>query len=335
MEILVLGGTQFVGRSIVKAFLDHGHSVTLFHRGLTQPYLFAGIRRILGDRTQESALQPLTAHRWDAVIDVCGYHPLEVEKSVRMLANVTASYLFISSVSVYRDLSMPGLTETSPTAKLRKGVDPFADDPTTYGARKSLCERVVESRYGDRSLIVRPGVLVGPYEVSGRFAYWLQRLFDGGEVLAPAVAATPMQFLDARDLAEWIVRMVEQRNMGLYNAVGPAQPFSFGGFLQLAQRVIGVPAEITWASEAFLLKNGVQPWSELPLWTPTALLGVQEVNGNKARNYGLVVRGLEETVGDTLDWMAGEAPTMGAFLSRERELQLLRLWHQVSSEQAI
>ena len=144
-----------------------------------------------------------------------------------------------------------------------------------------------------------------------------------------------MQFLDARDLAEWIVRMVEQRNMGLYNAVGPAQPFSFGGFLQLAQRVIGVPAEITWASEAFLLKNGVQPWSELPLWTPTALLGVQEVNGNKARNYGLVVRGLEETVGDTLDWMAGEAPTMGAFLSRERELQLLRLWHQVSSEQAI
>ncbi len=122
MEILVIGGTQFVGRSIVGALLDHGHSVTLFHRGITNPYLFTGIRKVLGDRTNEGALQPLTAQRWDAVIDVCGYHPLEVEKSVRMLSHVAASYVFISSVSVYYDLSMPNIREEASTATLRRGV---------------------------------------------------------------------------------------------------------------------------------------------------------------------------------------------------------------------
>ncbi len=333
MEILVLGGTRFVGRSIVTAFLNHGHSVTLFHRGLTNPWLFAGIRKVLGDRTEESALQPLTAGRWDAVIDVCGYHPLEVEKSVRMLSNTAASYVFISSVSAYRDLSMPGLVEASATAKLPKGIDPFTDNPATYGARKSLCERVVETRYGDRSLIIRPGVLVGPNESTARFAYWLHRLASGGEVLVPGPATAPFQFLDARDLAEWLVRMVEQRNRGVYNAVGPARATGFGQFLSAVQQVVRTPSELVWTSQEFLFRQGVQPWSELPLWTPTALLGVQEVDGNKARNFGLLTRSLEETVGDTLRWIAAEPPTMGAFLSRERELELLARWREVLSGQ--
>lgn len=331
MKLLILGGTVFLGRHIVEAALAGGHSVTLFNRGQHNPDLFPEVERIRGDRTGD--LEGLRGRSWDAVIDTCGYLPRVVQKSAELLAPAVEHYTFISSVSVYGNISQPGLDETAPVGRL--------DDPTvevidgeTYGPLKALCEEVVEQALPGRSLIIRPGLIVGPNDPTDRFTYWPYRIAQGGEVLAPGRPEAGVQFIDVRDLAAWIVRMVEERRAGIYNAVGPDEPLPLGYVLQTCMAVSGSDAQVTWVSERFLLDAGVTPWSELPVWVPrdetSEHEGLFTVDARKAQAVGLRYRPLEDIVQATLTWARTELPgrELRAGLSREREQELLRSWHE-------
>src|SRR6478672_8232941 len=224
MRLLVLGGTQFLGRHLVEVALREGDAVTIFHRGRTNPDLFAGqVERISGDR--DGGLDALAGGEWDAVVDTCGYVPRVVAASARALADRCGHYTFVSTESVYGDVGEPGLDESAPVAVLD---DPATEvvDGETYGGLKALCEEAAEAAMPGRVLNVRPGLIVGPHDPSDRFTYWPRRLARGGEVLAPGSAEGLVQVIDARDLAEWAVRMVEGGKTGVYNATGPENPLT-------------------------------------------------------------------------------------------------------------
>lgn len=328
MRILVLGGTVFLGAHFVEAALARGHHVTLFHRRRHGTELFPDVERIIGDR--DGGIAPLEGARWDAVLDTSGYVPRVVGASARMLKGRCGHYVFVSSVSVYADLSAPGTDESAPVASL--------DDPTeekitgeTYGALKALCEQEVQAAFPESCLIVRPGLLVGPRDPTDRFTYWPVRYQSGGEALAPGRPDRPVQIIDARDLAEWLVRACERRTRGVYNAVGPRLPLRFGDMLKICNDAGGGRTTTTWVPDDFLLEAGVQPWTELPLWLPAEgdAAGQDAVDGRRAWDAGLVSRPLAETVADTLEWHT-ELPAdreWRAGISREREAATLARWH--------
>lgn len=333
MKVLVLGGTRFLGRHLVAALLARHHEVTLFNRGRSAPGLFAQVEQLRGDRADGAAgLAALAGRRWDAVIDTCGYVPRVVRASCEALRAAADSYVFISSISVYADFSAAELTEEAPLATLD---DPATEDVMAhYGALKAACEREVEAAFGERAFLVRPGLIVGPFDPTGRFTYWPQRIAAGGEVLAPGDRQAPLQFIDVRDLAEWIVRALTRGPAGAYNATGPAMPLAFGEFLAACQAtLVPPPAVVTWCSERFLLEQGVAPWTGLPLWVPAAEAGIHRVSVRRALAAGLSFRPLAATVADTLAWVksADFVPPSGLYadvgLSREREADLLRTWH--------
>jgi 2'-hydroxyisoflavone reductase len=333
MRVLVLGGTRFLGRHLVAALLARHHDVTLFNRGRTAPALFPEVERLQGDRAEgATGLAALAGRRWDAVIDTCGYVPRLVRASCELLREAAASYVFISSISVYADFGAAELTEDAPLAVLD---DPAAEDVMAhYGALKAACEREVQAAFGERAFLVRPGLIVGPFDPTGRFTYWPQRIAAGGDVLAPGDPQAPLQFIDVRDLAEWIVRALTRGPAGAYNATGPAAPLTFGSFLSTCQAALAPqpPAVVTWCSERFLLDHGVSPWTGLPLWVPAAEAGIHRVSVRRALAAGLSFRPLAVTIADTLAWTrsADFAPPSGAYanvgLSREREAELLRAW---------
>jgi 2'-hydroxyisoflavone reductase len=326
MKLLILGGTRFLGRHIVEAALLRGHTLTIFHRGRTNPDLFPDVEHILGDRTQDLAV--LQGKRWDAVIDTYGYVPRVVRKSAEFLAPVANHYTFISSVSVLRTDQHAGtLDEDAPVGMLD---DPTIEEITgeTYGPLKALCEQVVQEVFPERALIVRPGLIVGPADHTDRFSYWPRRVALGGEVLAPDYDR-PIQIVDVRDLAGWIVQKVEQSQTGLYNAVGPDYALTFSHLLEVCREVCSVDARFTWVSEKFLEEQKVEPWSELPLWLPPP--DWVEFVARKAWLAGLTFRPLSETVRDTLAWEQAH-PSQGASLKPEREKALLALWHASRGE---
>jgi len=333
MRLLVLGGTLFLGRHIVAAAQAHDHDVTLFNRGLTDPRPIAGVKQIHGDRQNDLGL--LTEGRWDAVIDTSGYLPRVVRASGRTLAERVARYVFVSSISAYGRFPEPGLDETTPTAP-----DPPAgaeDVLAHYAELKAACERVVEDALPGRTLIVRPGLIVGPHDPTERFTYWVRRLAAGGRVLAPDAPDQPVQLIDARDLAGWIVRMVEASAIGVYNATGPAAPLTFGPMLERVSAAVGGGAELTWIAEDRLAAAGVQPWDELPLWLDLDrqpdYRGFLAADIGRALSAGLSFRSLEATAGDTLAWVRerpgadpspeGAPMPAPAGLSAEREAELL------------
>jgi 2'-hydroxyisoflavone reductase len=336
MNLLILGGTIFLGRYLVEAALARGHQVTLFNRGQHGAELFPGIEKLRGDR--DGGLDVLRGRRWDAVVDTSGYLPRVVRASAELLADAVEYYTFISSISVYPHFRSVGLDERAPVATLE---DPAVEEITgeSYGPLKALCEQVVEQALPGRALIVRPGLIVGPHDYSDRFTYWVRRVAQGGEVLAPAHPDWHTQIIDVRDLAEWTLRMVEQRQVGVYNATGPAYDLTFGQLLDTCRAVGGSDALFTWVSEAFLAEQGVAPWSELPLWLPLSdpdLLGFSDVSCAKAIAAGLTFRDLATTVRDTLAWDAtredSDAPPARALqpragLAPEREMELLQAWH--------
>jgi 2'-hydroxyisoflavone reductase len=328
MKILVIGGTVFLGRTLVAAALEKGHNVTLFNRGKSNPDLFPEAEKLIGDR--DTDLSILKGRQWDVVIDTCGYVPRVVRKSVELLAEAVEHYTFISTVSVYADLSTPHNDEHAAVGKIE---DETIEEITgeTYGPLKALCEQAVMKAMPGRVLVVRPGLIVGPHDPSDRFTYWVQRISRGGEVLVPEPASMPVEFIDVRDLAEWILRMVEIRETGIYNAVGPGQSMTLGQFLNTCKTVSGSDAQFEWVDGTFLLQNDVQPWSEIPLWLPTEApesSGIFVINIEKALSAGLVHRPVEATIGDTLAW-ANTRPDgyeMRAGLSVLREEELLRRW---------
>ncbi|MBE0687252.1 MAG: NAD-dependent epimerase/dehydratase family protein, partial [Anaerolineaceae bacterium] len=280
------------------------------------------------DRTNLADLQILRDRHWDAVIDTCGYFPHIVQLSAQALASSVERYVFISSISVYGEPpNTHDIDENTPVAQLAgKYLADYADE--SYGNRKALCEQVVENELPGRTLNIRPGLIVGPYDPSDRFTYWPARLQRGGTVLAPGRPDAPVQIIDVRDLAEWTIRMIENQQIGIVNATGPAVPLSMQQVLETCQQVAGTPAEFAWVDDEFLLTQGVTPFTDLPLWLPGPAAAMMQVSVSKALIVGLTFRSLEETVKDTMAWdniRPLDAKRVNG-LAIERESELLNKW---------
>lgn len=335
MDILILGGTQFIGRHLIEAAQARGHRVTLFNRGRTNPELYPQVDKLRGDR--DGALDTLRGRAWDAVIDTSGYVPRVVRQSAELLRGAAGRYLFISTISVYASLAAPGVREDSPLAALSDEREE-AITGETYGGLKALCERAVQETYGARALVVRPGLIVGPHDPTHRFTYWPARCADaarcGGEVLAPNQPGHLTQFIDARDLAAWCVRLLEDDAAGVYNATGPDYPLTLGAVFAACRAAAGTAVRFTWAGEDFLLEKGVTPFRDLPLWVPSSEAGFGAVDISRALGAGLAFRPLAETVSDTLAWYQGRtaaeraADAGRAGITTEREAELLAAWHR-------
>jgi 2'-hydroxyisoflavone reductase len=323
LKLLILGGTQFVGRAIAQEALDRGHRVTLFHRGSTNPDVLPEADRILGDR--DGGLEALRGGSWDCVCDVCGYVPRLVRDSVAALGEAAPHYAFVSTISVYADLSRPGADESAP---LHAPPDPPTEEITrkSYGPLKAACEPEL-GRFPGRTLVIRPGLIVGPHDPTDRFTYWPVRIARGGDVAAPGGPGRPVQIVDVRDLAAWTVRRLEDRAEGAYNVTGPAVPLTLGEVLERCRALTGSDARLRWIADEILVAQEVAAFTAMPLWLPanTGHDGVLAVDNRKAIAAGLTFRPLDDTVRDTLAWHASRPAdtTLGAGLDAARESALL------------
>lgn len=329
MNILIIGGTRFLGRHLVYSALARGHQLTLFNRGKSNRTLFPTLETIIGNRKHD--LGQLTSRSFDAVIDTCGYLPRDVRLSAQILKNVAASYVFISSISAYADVSQIGITENSPLASMPdETVEEINGE--TYGPLKVLCEKAVQAEFGERALIIRPGLIVGPYDPTDRFTYWPVRVARGGDVLAPEAPNVPVQIIDGRDLAEFTIRLIEQKAAGAYNVTGPDYELTFGALLETCKQVSDSDAAFHWASVEFLEQNKVAAWSDMPVWVPNTPenAGFSMVDISKAIAAGLTFRPLANTVCDSIEW-AKTRPAEYAWqagLAAERESELLKLMRE-------
>lgn len=326
MRILVIGGTVFVGRAIVDAALAAGHEVTRFHRGQTRAEASGTVETIRGDR--DGGLDALAGRTWDVVIDTCGYVPRVVRASAEFLRNAAPFYVFVSTISVYADFDTIGLDESSKLGELEDGTTETVD-AATYGPLKVSCERAVADVYGDRSLIVRPGVIVGPHDPTDRFTYWMARVASGGDVLAPGSPDAPIQFIDARDLATWLVGAIERGETGVFNTVGPGTATTWGAVLFACCETAKRHVRVRWLPDEFLLANDLSAWKDLPLWLPPSegKQGVFQVDGSKAHDAGLTHRSTDAIVRDTMEWWRTRGtPEISAGVSPERAAEILATW---------
>jgi len=341
MRLLILGGTRFLGCHLVTAALARNHEVTLFNRGRHSSEAATVVETIYGDR--HSDLDKLRTRRWDAVVDTSGMLPRAVRAAAEVLSDSVDRYVFVSTQNVYADVSKPGLDETSPLKALtneqldRANAIDTSGDPSydeLYGGLKALCEQAAEEVMPDRVLTVRPGLIVGPYDYTDRFTYWVARVAAGGEVLAPGPPERHVQFIDVRDLAEWIVKMVERKATGVYNANGPTQSLTMQTVLDESRSASDSDASFTWVTEDFLLRENVAAWSEMPLWLPEQvaphLKGFMFIDCDKAIGAGLTLRPLRDTIGDTLTWYQTSRANekLKAGIDAEKEQTLLRKWHE-------
>lgn len=327
MRILVLGGTRFLGRHLVHAALARGHSLTLLHRGRSDATAFPEAEHLIADR--ETDLGVLAGRTWDAVVDPSGYRPGVVAASARALMDAVGRYLLVSTISVYATPIPPGADEGATRIRL---ADPGVSEvtPEAYGGLKALCEDEVTAAFGPRATVVRPGLIVGPYDTTDRFPYWPRRIARGGEVLAPGDPEAPVQLVDARDLAAWMLDLLERDRGGTYNAVGPERPLTMREALSGIAAGVGVAPALTWVDEPFLLAHDVVPWVGLPLWVPAANDAFVRMSNARALAEGLRTRPLGETARDTLEWdrsLAPDARPASPVLSIERERELLAAWH--------
>jgi 2'-hydroxyisoflavone reductase len=334
MRVLVLGGTVFVGRHLVDDALGRGHEITLFNRGQSNRDLFPQVERLRGERSGD--LAPLRGRSFDAVVDTSGYLPADVRASAQLLAGQADRYLFVSSRSVYADTATPDIDEEAPLAELPDGASEDELTGEAYGALKALCERAAQQAFGERCTVLRPGLIVGPHDQTNRFGYWPRRVAEGGDVLAPAPPEQPLQVIDVRDLVAFALDLLEGGRGGTYSVTTAPGEITFGSLLDTCLEAAGSDARTVWVDEAFLLKREVQPWTELPLWTPGAdYAGFQRGSTARAQAAGLDCRPLAETVRDTLAWEQSVAGTpkltgrLGAGsgpLTPERERALLAEW---------
>jgi 2'-hydroxyisoflavone reductase len=320
MRVLILGGTLFLGRHLVEAALDRGDEVTLFNRGRTNPDLFQDLERLRGDR-ETGDLAALRGRTWDAVVDTSARVPRWVRDATGLLAEKVEHYTLISSCSVYADTSAPGADETADVHLLADETAEEITSAETYGALKALCEQAAEEAMPGHVLTVRAGLIVGPYDDSGRFTYWVHRIARGGNVLAPEPRDQPVQFIHARDLADWILRAAEEGRGGMFNATGPAQALTMELLLEECRTATGSDANLVWHDARSLEGSGVEAWSDLPLWlgTDPTIQGFLSVDVSKAIAAGLRFRPLAQTIRDTLE-KAETTPDAGLDPAREREL---------------
>jgi 2'-hydroxyisoflavone reductase len=325
VRVLILGGTLFVGRHLVEAAQARGDEITLFNRGRTDPELYPEVEALHGDR-DAGDLDALGTGEWDAVVDTSARVPRWVRDSAGLLAGRVGHYTFVSSCSVYADTSAAGTNEGSPVLALADETVEEITSAEVYGGLKVLCERTVAETLPGRSLSVRAGLIVGPYDPTGRFTYWVHRIAGGGEVLVPEPRDQPVQLVHARDLADWMLEAATRGETGVFNATGPASPLTMEELVEGIREATGSDARLTWVDEHALVEHGVEAWSDLPLWlapdTNPESANFLAVDVSKAVAGGLRFRPFAETVRDTLE-QAETSPRAGLDPARERGLLAL------------
>jgi nucleoside-diphosphate-sugar epimerase len=303
MRLLMLGGTEFVGRAVAEAALGHGWDVTVFHRG--RHGAPAGVRSLIGDRTAPDGLfaHAEDAGEWDVVVDTWSAAPRAVRDAARLLRGRAGRYVYVSSRSVYAWAPPAGYTED---AHLVEGASPDAEQ-TEYAQDKRGGELAALDAFGpDRSLLVRAGLILGPYENVGRLPWWLTRMARGGPALAPGPRDLPLQYVDVRDLAEWILHAAERGSSGPYNVTGPHGHTTMGELLDACVRVTGGAAELRWTAPEVILEAGIEPWTQLPVWVPPGSDlhdALHSADVSRAVDAGLRCRPVAETVADTWSWL--------------------------------
>jgi 2'-hydroxyisoflavone reductase len=333
-RLLLIGGTQFVGRHLVDAAIASGWRVTLFNRGITRADLPVGVEHCKGDRKADLSplsTPPFDGRRWDAVIDCCGYLPRDVAAMADALRGRVGRYVFISSVSVYADFTHPN-NEGSALGRIAD-IDTDVVDSRTYGPLKALCESALTERFGADALLIRPGLVVGPFDPTQRFTWWPARLaqaVDGEPLLVPNGGRDPVQFVDARDLAAFVLRAIEQGERGPFNVASPAGQWRLADVIDASAQAAGTSPPRVAIGHDELVAAGVTPWNDVPLWFPPAgeQAAVTLTDTTAAHAAGLTIRPLSDTVQDTLAWWRSLPADQQAFtkagLSRDRERELLK-----------
>lgn len=330
MRILILGGTGFIGPNQVQYALDRKHKVTLFNRGKTNNTLFPKVPRLVGDRNHPDGHAALKKGNWDVVIDNPTSNPMWVRGAGEALKGRVGQYIFVSTISVFSDNSKP-VDENGPLNTPSDIDKPY--NAQAYGNNKVRSEQEATAQFGEKVTVVRPGLIVGPGDLSDRFSYWPVRIEKGGEILAPGAPTDPVQYIDAQDLGQWIVRLGESHTFGTFNATGPKTPTSIAEMLYGIKAVTTTDAKFTWVPAEFLAEKQVRPWSDMPVWVPSTgrTAGFARVNCQKAYAAGLTFRPLADTAKDTLDWYhkrpAAEQEKARAGLAADKEKTVLAEWN--------
>jgi 2'-hydroxyisoflavone reductase len=324
LKILVLGGTGFLGPAIVTHAMARGHALTLFNRNRRNTHLFPDVERIKGDRdpAKDEGLKGLEGGKWDVVFDDCGYYPRHVKASAELLAPNVGHYVYVSSISCYAKTDAEGMDEDAELAKL---VDPTVETMgasfENYGGLKVLCEQAAEAAAPGKTCVIRPGYIVGPTDPTDRFTYWPARFDKGGDVLVPGAPTDPLQVIDVRDLAEWMVHVAETKVVGRFNACGPEKKLEWGRVIDACVAAAASPTKARWASLDVLAKH---PEAQFHIWAPYAgeTKGFHTVSNARAVKAGLKFRTIETIVRDTLEWYRAEPEDRRAKLWTAAEQQL-------------
>jgi 2'-hydroxyisoflavone reductase len=335
IRLLILGGTGFIGPWQVRYAVERGHEVTIFNRGQSAPGMFPGVEELTGDRAANQ-LDALKGRQWDAVIDNSASRadaPQWVRDSANLLKDVADQYLFISTRSVFRDISMVPATVDAPVLTPETTPNWTPDRPYPYGLAKALAEAEAVKAFGDRTTIVRPGLIVGPGDETDRFTYWPVRIERGGEILAPGNPLEDrIQVIDVRDLCEWAVRLCEARTYGTFMAVGPQNGRSIAELLHGIAAVTTAPLSWTWVPREFLAEHGMRPYAEMPVWRPPTpgYEGFARFDLSREVAAGLTFRSLADTTRATLDFhhsRPAELQTLRVGATAEQERAVLQAWH--------
>ena len=331
-RILVLGGTGYIGPHLVSHALERGHTVTLFNRGRTKPGLFPKAEQLLGDRNAPDGHAALKGRSWDVVYDLPTTNPQWIANAAAVLTGNIGQYVFVSSTGVYKDYTRSFPDETHPVMDPAPIIGPEAAS-ASYGAKKSRCEQLVLDTFGTGGTVVRPGLIVGPGDLTDRFTYWPVRIERGGEILAPGILDDPAQWIDVRDLTEWMVRIGESRTTGIFNAVGPRTVCGIGELLYGIKACFANDARFTWVPQSFLAEQKIRSWGDMPVWSYAGASTVAFCTSviEKAVAAGLTFRPLATTVRDAMAWYharpAAEQERLRAGISPDREREVLALWH--------
>jgi 2'-hydroxyisoflavone reductase len=332
VKALILGGTRFLGRHVARTLVERGHDTSIFTRGRNPGDETLELTRYVGDR--DGGLGVVPREGWDAVIDTSGYVPSVVAESCAHFASAKR-YLFVSSISVY-DCSgeTAGEGRAPYTPRLMDKPD---NDPENYGSSKKRCDDVVGAVFDDRGIVVRPGLIVGPYDPTNRFTYWVDRFSDAGDVAAPAPPQGYVQFVDARDLAEFMVKVIEDGRSGIYDVTSPPKTTTMEQLVTTARDALASDSKIVWMDDAFLVSNGITGWMDLPVWVSASegMPGLMNTNVDRALADGLTIRPLAQTIRDTREWsvkamqanLTSHLMKTPAGITRERERELLEAWH--------
>lgn len=332
LRLLILGGTGFIGPEQVKYAVERGHTVTLFNRGRTNPALFPGVEKLQGDRDAANGLDALKGRTWDVVIDNPTGKPQWIVNAAAVLKGNVGQFMYVSSTGVYANSDRVMPDENSPLLELAPVSGPESES-AGYGSRKARCEQLVQEAFPGKSTIVRPGLIVGPGDLSDRFTYWPWRIEKGGEILAPGKLEDPVQWIDVRDLTQWMVRLGENGTMGVFNAVGPEAAIGIGGLLYGIKACYSNDARFTWVPQPFLTEQRIRSWAEMPVWSypGASTLAYCTSKIDRALSAGLTFRSLAETVRDGMAWYhsrpADQQERLRAGITLAREREVLDAWH--------